>query len=88
MSKVFYLCDRRKCVRCSYPMCTYTGDIAHAVNFVRGLGGSFFEEPAMELAKVVRCKDCKRRHSSEFCECRPDDAFCSDGELKDGDGNG
>lgn len=30
---------------------------------------------------VVRCKDCKHRHESEFCECRDDDAFCSDGET-------
>lgn len=29
---------------------------------------------------VVRCKDCVHRHESEFCECRDDDAFCSDGE--------
>lgn len=36
-----------------------------------------------ELAPVVRCKDCKHRTSSEFCECRPEDAFCSDGERKD-----
>lgn len=33
--------------------------------------------------KVVRCKDCKHRHSSEFCECRPEDAYCSDGERKE-----
>ena len=32
---------------------------------------------------VVRCGDCAHRHSSEFCECRPKDAFCSDGERKE-----
>ena len=31
---------------------------------------------------VVRCKDCVHRHESEFCECRDDDAFCSDGERQ------
>ena len=36
----------------------------------------------VDAVAVVRCKDCKNRHSSEFCECRPDDAFCSDGERR------
>lgn len=34
------------------------------------------------LVDLVRCGDCKYRHSSEFCECRPADAFCSDGERR------
>lgn len=38
------------------------------------------EAPAIDAVPVVRCKDCIHRHESEFCECRPDDAFCSDGE--------
>lgn len=33
--------------------------------------------------ELVRCKDCKHRHSSEFSECRPEDAFCSDAEKMD-----
>lgn len=33
--------------------------------------------------EIVRCKDCKHRHSSEFCECRPENGFCSDGERRD-----
>ena len=32
--------------------------------------------------EVVRCKECKFRHSSEFCECRPEDGFCNDGERR------
>lgn len=40
------------------------------------------EEVCSDTVKVVRCKDCKHRHSSEFCECRPEDAFCSDGEKR------
>lgn len=32
---------------------------------------------------IGRCKDCVNRHSSEFCECRPNDAFCSDFEPKE-----
>lgn len=37
-----------------------------------------------DVMRVVRCKNCKFRTSSEFCECRDDDAFCSDGEAIDG----
>jgi hypothetical protein len=40
-------------------------------------------KPGLDLDLIVRCKDCKYRYSSEFCECRPDDAYCSDGELRD-----
>ena len=38
--------------------------------------------PIIDAVPVVRCKDCKHRYSSEFCECRPEDAFCSDGERR------
>lgn len=36
----------------------------------------------IDVAIVVRCKDCINRHCSEFCECRPDDFYCADGERK------
>lgn len=47
-------------------------------------------QPTVDLKTLLigRCKDCANRHSSEFCECRPDEAYCSDFELKgkcDGD---
>lgn len=35
-----------------------------------------------DIVQVVRFKDCKHRYSSEFCECRPEDAYCSEGERK------
>ena len=44
--------------------------------------------PTADVVEVVRCRDCKERHSSEYCECRPDDFFCADGERKDGAENG
>ena len=37
----------------------------------------------VDAVPVVRCKDCKHRHESEFCECRDEDAFCSDGERRE-----
>lgn len=39
-----------------------------------------------EIVRVVRRKDCKDRHSSEFCECRPEDGFCNDGERVESNG--
>lgn len=39
----------------------------------------------LDVQEVVRCKDCKYRKSSEFCECREPDAYCSDGERMDGE---
>lgn len=41
------------------------------------------KSPTVDTVPVVRCRECKHRHSSEFCECRPEDAFCSDGEKMD-----
>jgi hypothetical protein len=32
-TEVVYLCDRKKCKDCSYPICTHTSDIEHAKNF-------------------------------------------------------
>ena len=37
-------------------------------------------KPTADVVEVVRCKDCKHRTSSEFCECRDKNDFCSDGE--------
>ena len=43
------------------------------------------DAPAIDAVPVVRCGKCKLRHSSEFCECRPEDGFCSDGEPMQAD---
>ena len=41
---VLYLCDRRVCDNCYYPLCKHTTDICHAVNFEKGLGGGYWEK--------------------------------------------
>ena len=33
---------------------------------------------------IGRCGECKHRKSSEFCECRPRDTYCSDFEPEEG----
>lgn len=33
MIRLLYECDKKKCNHCSYPICSHTADIAHAVNF-------------------------------------------------------
>lgn len=40
-----------------------------------------------DVVEVVRCKDCKYRRSSEFCECREPNFYCADGERMDGESN-
>ena len=48
------------------------------------------DTPAADTVEVVRCKDCKHKHSDSWCEYVDDDDnfYCARGERKDGDGNG
>lgn len=41
MSKVFFECDRRKCLNCSYPLCRHTEDIEHAEHFKNECSGYY-----------------------------------------------
>lgn len=41
---VFYICDRQKCPRCSYPECKHTADVKHAKNFQYGFQSEAFWE--------------------------------------------
>lgn len=58
-------------------------------------------QPTVDAVEVVRCKDCQKclidnsKMELHLCMKRPSfpvrvklDGFCSDGERKDGDGNG
>lgn len=38
---------------------------------------------AGQVPQIVTCGECAHRHESEFCECRPDDFFCADGERNE-----
>ena len=50
----------------------------------RGLvKGVIDDAPTIDVVSIVRCRECKYRHCSEYCECRPEDAYCSDGEKID-----
>ena len=42
MADILYLCDKRACEKCSYPICKHTTDITHAKHFVLGMGGGEF----------------------------------------------
>ena len=46
--------------------------------------------PAVDAVEVVRCKDCKHRHSDSWCEYVDDDDnfYCARGERKEGADNG
>lgn len=43
MLEMFYLCDRKACKICSYPLCQHTSDPSHAINFDKGYGSGYFE---------------------------------------------
>ena len=42
--------------------------------------------PTVDAVEVVRCKDCKHRHSYSWCEYVDDDDnfYCARGERKEG----
>lgn len=60
--KVFYLCDRRACARCS-PECKHTTDIRHAANFCVRTDGSVWENPQGGSDKSVMCVDLTERNA-------------------------
>ena len=49
--KVFYLCDRRACERCS-PNCKHTTDIRHAANFRVKTDGSIWEDDGVPVPEL------------------------------------
>ena len=46
------------------------------------------DAPTVEAVEIVRCRDCKHKHSDSWCEYVDDDDnfYCARGERKDGDG--
>jgi hypothetical protein len=42
---ILYICDRRRCEKCSYPDCQFTTDIRHAANFTADKVGNMWENP-------------------------------------------
>ena len=44
--------------------------------------------PTVDAVEVVRCRDCKHRHSDSWCEYVDDDDnfYCARGERKEGTG--
>lgn len=73
-------------------------DSAKAIYLSKSAGEQLDRVPTADVAKVVRCKDCKnnnkgycKRFQSVFCEnayfvkVKPDD-FCSSGAEMDGEG--
>ena len=45
------------------------------------------DAPTVEAVEIVRCRECKHRHSDSWCEYVDDDDnfYCARGERKDGD---
>jgi predicted house-cleaning noncanonical NTP pyrophosphatase (MazG superfamily) len=40
-TEILYICDRKKCKDCCYPICKHTTDISHAVNFKTCKDGAY-----------------------------------------------
>lgn len=58
--KIFYVCDRLACARCS-PECSHTSDITHAVNFEALADGSMWEKLQGSRKKPVMGVDLAER---------------------------
>lgn len=41
---ILYLCDKKQCHDCSYPLCKHTLDISHAVSFKNDVGNTYIEK--------------------------------------------
>jgi hypothetical protein len=52
--------------------------------FDNGLDWAFREDieklPTVDAVEVVRCRNCRHRHTGGRCAGRPMDFFCADGE--------
>lgn len=52
---IFYICDRRACSICNYPMCQHTENIEHAEHFRKDFG-HWVEEYNKDLASKCEGK--------------------------------
>lgn len=88
------LCCLDSCSEAYYDLRNYFGVVCNTLKGGCGIFVCGEEEASVKSAlaewntrsapPIGHCKDCANRHSSEFCECRPDDAFCSDFEPREG----
>ena len=64
-SNVLYLCDQKKCEKCSAPegLCFHTTDIRHATNFIEVDEGIYMETEVARLVEQQDEKDCTKLHN-------------------------
>lgn len=71
--KVAYLCDRRACPDCSYPMCKHTLDISHAVNFTSFRSDGEMADRYIEKERGIPEPEFMIRsildHSNDYDDC-------------------
>lgn len=46
--KALYICDRKQCENCSFPVCRHTTDIKHAANFDKDSSGDYIEKDGIK----------------------------------------
>lgn len=55
--EVLYICDRKKCDKCSYPQCRHTFDISHAASFVKDGLGNYSELDPLLTKRLKKKKN-------------------------------
>lgn len=78
---IFYLCDRQRCDKCSWPMCRHTKDIKYARNFKQEVEDIYVEAvmdrfgPGCIGCKYSElepneypCNECKRNYYDNYEE--------------------
>lgn len=63
---VVYICDRKQCENCSYPLCEHTTDISHAINF-EDLGDGCYAEKK-ELTEHEQLRRAWQKFKDDLCE--------------------
>lgn len=52
--KVLYLCNQKRCVKCSYPICILTSDINYAKNFHKDGFGAVVEDVKEDKERIMQ----------------------------------
>lgn len=78
--KIFYVCDKRACEKCT-PVCRYTTDIRHAANFRVMADGSMWENHDDAPEGMIFCDDLQTgRRTVIYPEASPSSECTQEGE--------
>lgn len=55
-SRIYYICNRKKCKECHYPTCKHTQDIQYAMNYEYFNGAYFERQSSVALEELEKLK--------------------------------